>query len=88
MTPGGSGMSCAAVARTATAIATCGTVMSHAESIELFKSLDVKMTPELKTPSVAMPYGGDYTQEQFAQQIRTEIADYRSFVAKSGLVPQ
>ena len=28
--------------------ATCGTVLSHAESIELFKSLGAKMTPELK----------------------------------------
>jgi glycerophosphoryl diester phosphodiesterase len=52
--------------------ATCGTVMSHAESIELFKSLDVKMTPELKGPSVAMPYEGDYTQEQYAQQMIDE----------------
>ncbi len=32
------------------------------------------------------PGGG--TPEQFAQQIRNEIADYRSFVAKSGLVPE
>lgn len=36
--------------------ATCGTVISHAESIELFKKLGVNMTPELKTPSVEMPY--------------------------------
>jgi glycerophosphoryl diester phosphodiesterase len=52
--------------------ATCGTVMSHAESIELFKHLDVKMTPELKGPSVAMPYAGDYTQEDYAQQMIDE----------------
>ena len=52
--------------------ATCGTVLSHAESIELFKDLGVKMTPELKFPSVAMPYEGDYTQEDYAQQMIDE----------------
>lgn len=52
--------------------ATCGTLMTHAESIELFKQLDVGMTPELKAPSVEMPYQGDYTQEQYAQQMIDE----------------
>jgi glycerophosphoryl diester phosphodiesterase len=52
--------------------ATCGTVVSHAESIELFKSLGVKMTPELKAPDVPMPYEGDYTQEDYAQQMIDE----------------
>jgi glycerophosphoryl diester phosphodiesterase len=52
--------------------ATCGTVMTHAESIELFKDLGVKMTPELKSPSVDMPYEGDYTQEDYAQQMIDE----------------
>ena len=49
-----------------------GTLMTHAESIELFKSLGVKMTPELKGPSVAMPFEGDYTQEAYAQQMIDE----------------
>ena len=35
-----------------------GTLMTHKESIELFKRLDVKMTPELKSPSVVMPFDG------------------------------
>ena len=52
--------------------ATCGTVLSHAESIDLFKALDAKMTPELKGPSVDMPYEGDYTQEDYAQQMIDE----------------
>jgi glycerophosphoryl diester phosphodiesterase len=52
--------------------ATCGTVLSHAESIELFKSLDAKMTPELKSPAVEMPFEGDYTQEDYAQQLIEE----------------
>jgi glycerophosphoryl diester phosphodiesterase len=52
--------------------ATCGTVLSHKESIELFKRLGAKMTPELKSPSVEMPYDGDYTQEDYAQQLIDE----------------
>ena len=51
---------------------TCGTVLSHAESIELFKNLGVKMIPELKSPSVKMPYESDYTQEDYAQQMIDE----------------
>ena len=54
---------------------TCGTVMSHVESIELFKNLGVKMTPELKSPSVEMPYEGDYTQEVYAQQMIDEYKE-------------
>ena len=49
-----------------------GTLMTHAESIELFKSLGMKMTPELKSPSVEMPFDGDYTQEKYAQQMIDE----------------
>lgn len=52
--------------------ASCGTLMTHAESIALFKELGVKMTPELKSPSVDMPYDGDYTQEIYAQQMIDE----------------
>ena len=53
---------------------TRGTLMTHAESIELFKSLGVKFTPELKSPSVDMPYEDDYFQEDYAQQM---IDEYR-----------
>lgn len=49
-----------------------GTLLSHAESISLFKSLNVKMTPELKSASVPMPFEGDYTQEMYAQQMINE----------------
>jgi glycerophosphoryl diester phosphodiesterase len=52
-----------------------GTLMTHAESIELFKRLGVKMTPELKSPGVDMPYQGDYSQEDYAQQM---IDEYRA----------
>lgn len=52
--------------------ANSGTLMTHADSIALFQELGVKMTPELKTPNVEMPFEGDYTQEAFAQQMIDE----------------
>ncbi|CUJ33847.1 putative glycerophosphoryl diester phosphodiesterase 1 [Cognatishimia activa] len=51
--------------------ATNGTVMTHAESIALFKDLGAKFTPELKSPSVEMPFDG-YTQEDYAQALIDE----------------
>ncbi|MGM0703660.1 MAG: glycerophosphodiester phosphodiesterase family protein [Pseudomonadota bacterium] len=51
--------------------ATRGTLMTHAESIELFKALGVKMTPELKAPSVEMPFE-DMSQEDYAQKMIDE----------------
>lgn len=48
-----------------------GTLMTHAESIALFTSLGVKMTPELKTPVVDMPFNG-FTQQDFAQKLINE----------------
>jgi glycerophosphoryl diester phosphodiesterase len=50
---------------------TSGTLMTHAESIELFKKLGVKMTPELKSPSVTMPFDG-FTQQAYAQKMIDE----------------
>jgi glycerophosphoryl diester phosphodiesterase len=55
--------------------------VTHAESIALIRSLGAKFTPELKTPSVAMPFEGDYTQAAFAQQM---INDYKS----AGVAPR
>ena len=58
-----------------------GTLMTHKESIELFKKLHVKMTPELKGPSVSMPYDSDgdgtadFTQEQYAQKLIDEYKE-------------
>ena len=48
-----------------------GTLMTHKESIELFKKLGVKMTPELKFPTVAMPFDG-FSQEDYAQKMIDE----------------
>ncbi|WP_029062380.1 glycerophosphodiester phosphodiesterase family protein [Labrenzia sp. DG1229] len=51
-----------------------GTLLTHAESIALFKDLGVKFTPELKAPKVAMPYEG-FTQSDYAQKL---IDDYKA----------
>eukprot|EP00903_Cladosiphon_okamuranus_P019768 g18170.t1 len=51
--------------------ATTGTLMTHAESIALFKDLGAKFTPELKYPSVEMPFDG-FTQEDYAQKLVDE----------------
>lgn len=48
-----------------------GTVMTHAESIEMFKHAGVKMTPELKSASVQMPFDG-FSQADYAQKMLDE----------------
>ncbi len=45
-----------------------GTLMSHEESIALFKDLGVKFTPELKAPVVDMPHEG-LSQSAYAQKL-------------------
>ncbi|MCP4325839.1 MAG: glycerophosphodiester phosphodiesterase [Alteromonadales bacterium] len=62
-----------------------GTVMTHAQSIALFKELGVKMTPELKTPSVVMPFVG-MTQQDFAQKMLDEYT--AANVPASDVYPQ
>ncbi len=46
-------------------------LLTHQQSIHLFKSLGVKMTPELKQPYVEMPYRG-LSQQQLMQQLVDE----------------
>lgn len=48
-----------------------GTLMTHAESIALFRSLGAKFTPELKSPSVTMPFEG-FSQADYAQKLIDE----------------
>lgn len=55
--------------------AASGTLLTHAESIALIKSLGAKFVPELKAPEVPMPFGGDYTQEKYAQAM---LDDYKA----------
>lgn len=63
-----------------------GTVMSHKESIALFQSLGLKMTPELKAPEVETPFEGDYSYEDYADQM---LAEYRKAgVDPSDVLPQ
>ena len=57
-----------------------GTLLTHAESIQLFKKLGVKMSPELKSASVPMPFEGTYTQALYAQQM---INDYKAAGVKA-----
>lgn len=50
---------------------TSGTLLTLKEAIALFKQLGVKMTPELKSPSVSMPFEG-FTQAAYAQKMIDE----------------
>ena len=54
--------------------ATNGTLMTHAESAALFKAHGVKVTPELKSAAVAMPYNG-FTQAMYAQKLVDELKE-------------
>ena len=62
---------------------TCGTLLTHKESIQLFRSLGAKMTPELKSPEVEMPFDtngdgiGDFSQEDYAQKMIDEYKEAR-----------
>ena len=51
-----------------------GTLLTHAESIRLFDQLGVGMTPELKKAMVTLPFDGDYTRNDQADQL---LQDYR-----------
>ena len=66
--------------------ATRGTLMTHAESIALFKELGVKFTPELKSAKVEMPFEGEFSQQDYAQKL---IEEYKAAgVAPSDVFPQ
>ena len=52
-----------------------GTLMTHAESVALFRSLGVAMVPELKAPEVPMPFDGDYSQRAYADQLLQAYVD-------------
>jgi glycerophosphoryl diester phosphodiesterase len=56
--------------------ATGGTLLSHAESIELFDSLGAKFTPELKSVSDGFGASG-LTQETYARKMIQEYIDAR-----------
>lgn len=49
-------------------------LMTHKESIALFRSLGTKFTPELKTPVETMPFEG-FTREDYAQKLINEYKE-------------
>ena len=55
--------------------ANSGTLLSHKESIALFKELGVKMTPELKIPNAKDLAAAGMTQHQFAQKMIDEYIE-------------
>lgn len=60
-------------------------LMTHAESIALFRSLGAKFTPELKDPAVEMPFDG-FSLEDYAQKM---IDEYKAAgVPASDVWPQ
>ncbi|SET25053.1 glycerophosphoryl diester phosphodiesterase [Nitrosomonas marina] len=61
--------------------ATRGTLLTHKESIALFQKLGVKMTPELKSPSVPMPFDG-FSQEDYARKMIDEYKEARVRASK------
>ncbi|SDG64825.1 glycerophosphodiester phosphodiesterase family protein [Roseospirillum parvum] len=52
-----------------------GTVVTHAQSIALIDGMGRKFTPELKGPSVDMPFDGGYSQHDYAAQM---IEEYKA----------
>lgn len=48
--------------------------LTHADSIQLFRKLGAKFTPELKSPVVTMPFNG-FTQADYAQKL---VDEYKS----------
>ncbi|MEX1033429.1 MAG: glycerophosphodiester phosphodiesterase family protein [Cellvibrionaceae bacterium] len=58
-----------------------GTLLTHRESIALFQQLNVKMTPELKSPEVAMPFKGmgqtDYARKMIDHYKEAGVAPSR-----------
>ena len=59
----------------------CPAVLSHQQSIELFQQLGRKMTPELKAADVPMPFQGQYSQHDYAQQL---VDEYKA----AGVAPE
>ena len=53
----------------------CGTLMTHAESVELIDELGRKFSPELKRPAVPMPFAPGFTQAAYADKL---IAEYHA----------
>lgn len=55
----------------------CAEPMALKEQIELVESYGLNFTAEAKTPEIPMPFQGNYTQEDFAQQIVDTFDEYK-----------
>lgn len=55
----------------------CGTLLTHAESIEVIGQLGSNFTPELKAPMVEMPFNNTFSQQDYASKMLEEyvVAD-------------
>ncbi|MEM7078289.1 MAG: glycerophosphodiester phosphodiesterase family protein [Pseudomonadota bacterium] len=51
----------------------CGTLLTHAQSIELIRERGAAFIPELKAAQVQMPFAEDFSQQDYARAL---IADY------------
>ncbi|KAF2158530.1 hypothetical protein M409DRAFT_30967 [Zasmidium cellare ATCC 36951] len=54
----------------------CAEPMSLKDQIQLVEGYGLNFTAEAKTPEIPMPFQGDYTQEDFAQQIVDTFKNY------------
>ncbi|EPQ30839.1 uncharacterized protein PFL1_01737 [Pseudozyma flocculosa PF-1] len=52
---------------------TCGELMTHQDYIREVDALGLSFTTEAKAPVVAMPFQGEYTQDEFLDQIVDEF---------------
>ena len=50
-----------------------GTLLSFSEALQLFRRLNVGVAPELKSPSVSMPFQDEYSQQDYATQLVSEV---------------
>ncbi|MDG2411855.1 MAG: glycerophosphodiester phosphodiesterase family protein [Halioglobus sp.] len=50
-----------------------GTLLSFSEALQLFRELDVGVAPELKSPRVSMPFQDEYSQQNYAAQLVSEV---------------
>ncbi len=55
--------------------ATKATLVTHKQSIKIIGKAGAKFIPELKTPTVKMPFGGDFSQRDFIEKL---IGEYNS----------
>lgn len=61
-----------------------GTLMTLKEALTLFKQMNVKVTPELKQPTIAMPHNG-YTYDMYRKQLIDTLKEF-NYTADQSIV--